>query len=142
MCWFPPNLYRHQKTTRNQTTTCTKPAQAFVLKHKNTVYRLPTLTRWSDFCFCLLFSWCLCRFCQDLPLFFVLSCNLPRFFVFEILRSGSGSMHRDDLVRWIICLLAIYHILVWDGVNINIIISNLYVESYQTASNHCSHLQN
>ena len=53
--WSSQNLHRHQKNKKNKT---------FV------IYRPPTLSRCSEFCF-FCFFWCLCRFCASSGLFFL-----------------------------------------------------------------------
>ena len=53
--WSSQNLHRHQKNQKNKT---------FV------IYRPPTLSRCSEFCF-FWFFWCLCRFCASSGLVFL-----------------------------------------------------------------------
>ena len=54
--WSSQNLHRHQKKQKKNKT--------FV------IYRPPTLSRCSEFCF-FWFFWCLCRFCASSGLFFL-----------------------------------------------------------------------
>ena len=63
------NLHRHQK---NQTTRCTKPAQASKKTKKNKKTKVWASTQgWGSIDCKLFFSWCLCRFCEDHALVFL-----------------------------------------------------------------------
>ena len=67
------NLHRHQKKQKKQTTRCTKPAQASKKTKKTktlSIYSGLGVYRSQKFCF-FCFFWCLCRFCEDHALFFL-----------------------------------------------------------------------
>ena len=67
------NLHRHQKNPKKQTTRCTKPAQASKKPKKTKLWA--STQGWGSidhksFVF-FWFFWCLCRFCEDHALFFL-----------------------------------------------------------------------
>ena len=66
------NLHRHQKNQKNQTTRCTKPAQAS--KKPKSPKLWASTQGWGsiDHKSFFLFFWCLCRFCEDHALFFLM----------------------------------------------------------------------
>ena len=85
-----PNLHRHQKKQKKQTTRCTKPAQApKKLKFPGTMG--PLLSSCWIFCF-FCFFWCLCRFGASSGLVFLFFFGACQCFV----KSESPNLHRHQ----------------------------------------------
>ena len=76
-----PNLHRHQKKAKNQTTRCTKPAQAPKKPKKKQISRNygSTSEKLLDFLFFFCFFWCLPMFGASSGLFFWFYWCLPMF---------------------------------------------------------------